>query len=64
MTALRAYALALAACVVIEGFIYYGLVGLGASEDVMVELEMIWLCITVFLTLIVGDHFDHGGDER
>ena len=54
MSIFRPYILPFAVCIAIEGAIYYGLVGLGAREDVIVSLEMIWLCITVWVTLAVG----------
>jgi hypothetical protein len=62
MAQLRPYLLVLAACVAIEGGIYYLLLGLGASEDLVVWVEMIWLCVAVIVTVAVGGHFDHWED--
>jgi hypothetical protein len=64
MSMLRPYILPLAVCLAIEAGIYYGLVSLGAREDVIVSLEMIWLCVAVLVTLTVGGHFGRKGDER
>jgi hypothetical protein len=44
-------------CLVIQAGIYYGLVGLGATEQLIVTIEMIWLCATVLITLSVGERF-------
>jgi hypothetical protein len=61
----RGYLITLAGCVAIEGAIFYGLAGLGADGELIVDLEMIWLCITVVLTVLIGGHFDpEGGDDR
>lgn len=58
MKPFRGYLITLACCVAIEGGIFYGLVGLGADGELIVDLEMIWLCITVVLTVLIGGHFD------
>jgi hypothetical protein len=59
MARYRGHLLALIACVAIEGCIYYGLVGLGADEQLIVTVEMIWLCATVWITLSIGERFEH-----
>ena len=58
MSRYRGHILALIACIAIEGFIYYGLVGLGADEQLVVTTEMIWLCASVWITLSVGERFE------
>ncbi len=58
MTVLRPYIPPFVVCFVIEAGIYYGLAGLGAREDVIVSVEMIWLCVTVLVTLIVGENLE------
>jgi hypothetical protein len=51
-----------------SGGIFYGLAGLaglGADGELIVDLEMIWLCITVILTLLIGGRFyPEEGDDR
>lgn len=59
------YLVTLACCVAIEGGIFYGLAGLGADGELIVDLEMIWLCVTVVLTILIGGRFDpEGSDDR
>jgi uncharacterized membrane protein YbhN (UPF0104 family) len=63
--AYRGYIITLAACVAAEFVLAFGLAALGADADLIVALELIWLCITVVLTLLIGGHFfPEGGDER
>ena len=65
MAPFRGYILTLASCVIVEIGIFYGLAGLGANGNLAVAAEMIWLCITVVLTVLVGGRFDpEGGDDR
>jgi hypothetical protein len=64
MNPYRAFILAMAAALAVEAGIYYLLAGLGANGQLVVAVEMIWLCVAVVLTLLVVDHFDHSEDER
>ena len=63
MTVARALILALAVAVAIEAGIYYLLVGLGTGGDLIVYVEMIWLCVAAFFGTAFVDHFDHT-DEK
>jgi hypothetical protein len=58
MSMFRPYVLPFAVCIAIEGAIYYGLVGLGAREELVIFLEMIWLCATVVITLSIGQRIE------
>jgi hypothetical protein len=65
MSAYRGYILTLATCVAIEAGIFYGMVGLGANGEFVAEIETIWLCVAVVLTLLIGGHFyPEGSDDR
>jgi hypothetical protein len=59
MTRYRGYIFAFVPCFVVEAVIYYGLLGLGASERLILMVEMIWLCATVWITLSIGERFEH-----
>jgi hypothetical protein len=54
----------MAAAIAIEAGIFYGLFGLGANEDPVVAVEMIWLVVAVILGLIVMEHFEPQRDEH
>ena len=59
------YMVTLACCVAVEGGIFYGLAGLGADGELIVDIEMIWLITTVVLTILIGEHFNpEGSDDR
>jgi hypothetical protein len=58
MSRYRGQILALIACLLVQAGIYYGLVGLGANEQLIVTIEMIWLCFAVLITLSVGERFE------
>ena len=44
-------------CLAIEVGIFYGLAGLGADGEWIVAIEMIWLCLTSVLTVLIGGRF-------
>jgi hypothetical protein len=58
MAQYRGYILALVPCLIVEGIIYYGLVGLGSQERLIWTIETVWLCATVWITLSVGERFE------
>jgi hypothetical protein len=63
MTLLRALIFALAVALAIEAGIFYLLAGLGASAELVVEAEMVWLCVAAFCGVAFVDRFDHTDDE-
>lgn len=44
-------------CLVVQSAILYGLEGLGAEEQLIVTIEMIWLCASVVIILMAGERF-------
>jgi hypothetical protein len=64
MTYLRALGLAIAAALAVEAGIFYLLVGLGTGEDLIVDIEMIWLCVAAFLGVAFADHFSRADEEN
>ena len=65
MTELRAFLVALAFGLAVEVGIYYGLEALDAGGGLAASLEVIWLCVFVFLgVLFVGRYEHQGGDDR
>ncbi len=53
----RAQILALFFCLVVQGGILYGLEGLGADEQLIIMIEMLWLCASVVIILVAGERF-------
>jgi hypothetical protein len=49
--------LALVFCLAVQGGILFGLEGLGAEEQLIVTIEMIWLCASVVIILTAGERF-------
>lgn len=64
MTWIRALIFVLAAAFAVEAGIFYGLIALGAGEDLLVEVEMIWLCIASFFGVGIVSHFDRDSTGR
>jgi hypothetical protein len=68
MTAPRAFILAMCIAFAIEAGIFYGLAALGANGELVVAVEMVWLCVAVLLTLLFVDRFEsdehHGKDSE
>ena len=65
MTELRAFIVALVFGLAVEVGIYCGLEALGADGGLAASLEVIWLCIFVFLGVLFVGHYEHqGGDDR
>jgi len=60
----RGYLLAFTSCFIIEGVIYYGLFGLGASERIVLTVEMLWLLATVAITITVGERVERKSGDR
>ncbi|MBS1860835.1 MAG: hypothetical protein JSS68_03890 [Actinobacteria bacterium] len=60
----RGQILAMICCLAVEAGIFYGLVGLGAGEDLVLYAEVIWLCATVVITLSVGERFERKWRDR
>ena len=58
MTRYRGHIFALIGCLVVQAGIYYGLLGLGAENDLVLYAEMIWLCAAVLIILSVGERID------
>ena len=57
MSQFRGHIFALIFCLAIQGGIFYGLEGLGANEQLIVTVEMIWLCASVLIILSAGERF-------
>ncbi len=53
----RAQLLAFLSCLVVQGAILYGLEGLGAEEQLIIMVEMVWLCASVVIILVAGERF-------
>jgi len=53
----RAQLLALLFCLAVQSGILFGLEGLGANEQLIVTVEMIWLCASVVIILSAGERF-------
>jgi hypothetical protein len=53
----RAQIIALIGCLAIQGGSLYGLARLRANEELILTLEMIWLCAAVCITLWAGQRF-------
>jgi hypothetical protein len=65
MTVLRAFFVALAFGLAVEVGIFYGLDALGANGGFAASLEVIWLCVFVFLGLLFVGRYEHeGSDDR
>lgn len=58
MSQLRGYIFALIGCLVVEAGIFYGLVGLGANELLIVTAVMVWIGPTAWITIEVGERFE------
>lgn len=58
MPPLRGYIFGLIGCLVIEAGIFYGLVGLGADELLIVTAVMVWIGPTAWITISLGEHFE------
>jgi hypothetical protein len=68
MTELRAFLVALTFGLAVEVGIYYGLEALGADGGLAASLEVIWLCVFVFLGVLFVGRYEHdyeheGGDD-
>ena len=64
MNMLRPYVPPLALCLAVEFGIYYGLLGLGASEEWVLKIEVIWLCASVLITLALGERLERRWRDR
>ena len=65
MTPNRAFLLAIPFVLAVEAGIFYGLAALDANGQLAVAVEMIWLLVAVFLTLLfVGRYEREGSDDR
>lgn len=53
----RAQLLALVICLAVQAAILFGLEGFGAEEQLIVTVEMIWLCCSVVIILTAGERF-------
>jgi hypothetical protein len=58
MTQTRAFILVMALALAVEAGIFYSLAGLGAEGELIVAIEMIWLCVSVLLVASVVGHFE------
>lgn len=63
MTPNRALLLAIPFVLAVETGLFYALAALGANGQLAVTVEMIWLCVAVFLTLTFVGHFEHEGSD-
>jgi uncharacterized membrane protein len=61
----RAFLLAIPFVLAVETGLFYALAALGANGQLAVAVEMIWLVVAVFLTVLFVGHFEHeGSDDR
>ena len=58
MTRYRGHIFALVGCLAVQAGIYHGLLSLGAGKDLVLYVEMIWLCAAVLIILSVGERID------
>jgi hypothetical protein len=64
MKMFRPYIPPLTLCLVIQAGIYHGLLALGAGAQVVLYLEMIWLCASVWITLSLGERLERKWGDR
>lgn len=65
MTPNRAFLLAIPFVLAVEVGLFYALDAVGANGQMAVAVEMIWLVVAVFLTVLFVGHFEHeGSDDR
>jgi hypothetical protein len=63
VTPMRAFIVAVAFALAVEAVIYFSLAALGASGDLAVAAEMIWLSVSVFLALAFIGRYEHEGSD-
>jgi hypothetical protein len=60
----RPYIPPLVLVLAIQAGIFYGLLALGAEPDLVLYLEMIWLCVGVWITLALGERLEQKWRDR
>ena len=55
MTWVRPFILIMVLALAVEAAIFYSLAALGASGELVSAIELIWLCVVVFLTALLVD---------
>ena len=53
----RAQLIALIFCLAVQAGILYGLAGLGVDKQLILTIELIWLCASVVIMLWAGERF-------
>jgi hypothetical protein len=53
----RAQFLALILCLAVQSGLLYGLRGLGVNDQLILTVELIWLCASVVIILVAGERF-------
>jgi hypothetical protein len=53
----RGYIFGVVFGLIVQGIIFFGLFGLGASEHVVYGTESIWLCAAIVISMLIGEHF-------
>jgi hypothetical protein len=64
MKMFRPYIPPLAVCLLIQAGIYHGLLALSTEADLVLYLEVIWLCASVLITLEVGERLERKWGDR
>ena len=59
MTRIRRFILAMAIALAIEAGIYYLLAAMGASGDLVVTIELVWLCVVGALAPMFAERPEH-----
>ena len=53
----RAQLLALIFCLAVQSGLLYGLEGLNVNDQLILTVELVWLCASVVIILMAGDRF-------
>jgi hypothetical protein len=53
----RAQLLALIFCFAVQVGLIYGLEGLGANDQLILTIELIWFCASVVIIMLAGERF-------
>jgi hypothetical protein len=64
MKMLRPYIPPLTLVLAVQAGIYHGLLALGAEADLVLCMEMIWLCVGVWVTLELGERLERKWEDR
>jgi hypothetical protein len=53
----RAQLLALIFCLAVQSGLLYGLRGLAVNDQLILTVELVWLCASVVIILLAGERF-------